>query len=1214
MPVLRGPQGQTVTASDAELDYYVGRGYTPLDTEAESAGIAAAAAAPVDRGLLGTANAAASGFLSGLTLGGSDVITGALSTQNDLDQLRADKAVNPVVSTVANIGGGLVAGLAAPGSALARTPAGYLSGLSTAGVEAARAGATGVRALAGQAAVMGGEAAAQNVGSYLGSVALGDRKLTAEGLAGAAGSGFALGGAGGAAVHGLEKGTIAARKMFAHVMEGGADAERAAAGALERRVSEVGEANADNIAEARRRVDEAQRALDDAQLVQVRARAYTADEQVLARRAAAEPSAEALPGEVPGVGVADDVPALGGEAPSAASTPDPIASMEARIRAGEVAGEAGPFSPDGLRAAAQREFAREEQRAAVGGFDFSPRTGAALGEARRGGNRARPAPLADAATAAAPVEAAADDIVRVETAQIGSPRDGRFEVRRYRGSSAEPFEVTELNTRQTYGQQLDDFMDSQVPAGFTGSTLDARKPFAVRRGLPSVDDIQPNTLHVVRPSEIAEYGVHGNTLKPANRDSVLKAWDDGVKLRPVDADMTPDGRLWIEDGNHRLQAAARTDRPVAMNIRRRGPGWEPQGNAHDISGRIREELPVRGGGAQPRTGLPPAVAATAAKAAEAEEAGSELMRLLQGTKAQIDEGASIQQIGIAARAQPLSPKQLTSSIDRLTEEAAGAVDAETRQALLRQANALEDQLAMAPKSKAAIDEIQAVAAAMTRHEKAVAALAEDLGDAAHPITRDVAAAMRKAEGDVESRMLDRAAQHLDGQADAAAGRLSEEAAKEAAKQGGSPLFDQAASAPAAETYGAARLSPRERVAYARGLQDEANAASARAKVGLGEARQGLRSAQVVGADAGRAADLMGFPGGGGPGVGAAVRGAAGDGASRALDIGAALEAAGTLGIPGLPKPGDLPIVGPILGLYLKARALKAGADRLMGRVPATGNARVAALASAPKDKAARSVDRMLGAVERGAATQRGRATATAAARVASIVKDRIFDDGTKAPSADAPITEHVAARSREIAALAQDPGRLAAQVRHQLRDVSDPEMVAAAIEFRTRQIGYLDKVAPKEPPPGAFPRPPWAPSKPVAMDFARKYAVAMDPVVALEQVEQRCITPAAAEAFREVYPLLYRQTQERLISRAPQLRVAPDRDMRTRMSVLFQIPLDPGLEPENLTMLQAAHGSGADQPAPTPGGPGGAPPTPSIAGPTDLGAMYDSSSPRSRRS
>ncbi len=1212
MPVLRGPQGQTVTASDAELDYYVGRGYTPLDTEAESAGIAAAAAAPVDRGLLGTANAAASGFLSGLTLGGSDVITGALSTQNDLDQLRADKAVNPVASTVANIGGGLVAGLAAPGSALARTPAGYLSGLSTAGVEAVRAGATGVRALAGQAAVMGGEAAAQNVGSYLGSVALGDRKLTAEGLAGAAGSGFALGGAGGAAVYGLEKGTIAARKLFAHVMEGGADAERAAAGALERRVSEVGEANADNIAEARRRVEEAQRALDDAQLGQARARAYTADELVLARRGAAEPPPEALPGDVPGFGLADDAPALGGEsAAPALPLPDPVASMEARIRAGEVAGESGPFSPDGLRAAAQRELARQEQRAAVGGFDFSPRTGSALGEARKGGNLARPAPLGDTSTAA-PTDAA-DDIVRVETAQIGGPREGRFEVRRYRGSSAEPFEVTELNTRQTYGQQLDDFMDSQVPTGFTGATLDARKPFAVRRGLPAIDEIQPNTLHVVRPSELAEHGVFGNTLKPANRDSVLKAWDDGVKLRPVDADMTPDGRLWIEDGNHRLQAAARTDRPVAMNIRRRGEGWEPQSNAHDISGRIREELPAGSSGGARRIGLPPAVAATAAKATEAEEAGSELMRLLQGTKAQIDEGASIQQIGIAARAQPLSPKQLTSSIDRLTEEAAGAVDVETRQALLRQVGAIEDQLAMAPKSKAAIDEIQAVAAAMTRHEKAVAALAEDLGDAAHPITRDVAAAMRKAEGDVESQMLDRAAQHLDGQADAAAGRLSEEAAKEAAKQGGSPLSDAPAPATAAETFGAARLSPRERVTYARSLQDEANAATARAKVGLGEARQGLRSAQDVGADVGRAADLMGFPGGGGPGVGAAVRGAAGEGASRALDIGAALEAASSLGIPGLPKPGDLPVIGPILGLYLKARALKAGADRLMGRVPATGNARVAALASATKDKAARSVDRMLGATERAAATQRGRATATAAARVASIVKDRIFDDGTKAPAASAPITEHVAARSREIAALAQDPGRLAAQVRHQLRDVSDPEMVAAAIEFRTRQIGYLDKVAPKEPPPGAFPRPRWAPSKPVAMDFARKYAVAMDPVVALEQVEQRCITPAAAEAFREVYPLLYRQTQERLISRAPQLRVAPDRDMRTRMSVLFQIPLDPGLEPENLTMLQAAHGSGADQP-PAPGPAGGAPLTPSIAGPTDLAAMYDSGSPRSRRS
>jgi hypothetical protein len=244
---------------------------------------------------------------------------------------------------------------------------------------------------------------------------------------------------------------------------------------------------------------------------------------------------------------------------------------------------------------------------------------------------------------------------------------------------------------------------------------------------------------------------------------------------------------------------------------------------------------------------------------------------------------------------------------------------------------------------------------------------------------------------------------------------------------------------------------------------------------------------------------------------------------------------------------------------------------------------------------------MLGGAERAAGSART-VTAVAGPRLLAAVRGRLYDDGAPAPAEDARLEEHVAARAREAAALASDPALIARQVRGAMRDVTDPGAIAAAVAFRQRQIAYLNKASPKDPPPSPFRAKPWTPDRPAAVDFARRYAVAMDPIQALEQVEQRSLTPEAAEAFREVYPLLFEQTRARLLSRAAEIQKAPDRDMRLRMSILFQVPLDSSLEPESLARLQEVYATSA-QPAPGPASAG--PPAPAIAGPVDLGSMYD---------
>jgi hypothetical protein len=1101
---VRDPQGQTFSVPEEDVPGLAAQGFR-VESGTESVGRQAAEVREdIYGGIGGGIAAGASGVLRGATLGASDVVGAALGYGDDLSAL---KEVNPGISTAAEVGGGIAASFAAPGSVLARTPAGMLARAANTATGAARATTSGAKALAAQAAITGAESAAQNVGSYLGSVALGDRKLTAEGLGGALGTGFAFGAAGGAAALGLEKGTIAARRMFSSVMDGGDDAAARAAGEWERRSKDLGDGNQANIEEARRRVDEAVRGRETARLDQQRAGAHLDEERLLAARARGETP---IPDEaIPPVGgaAADDVP-------TPVAGPDPV-----RLR--ELADEA-----DEAGRAFRARVEAMERRAAVGGFDVDQvglDAGRAAGDVEGGAVLARSAPLrgssSDLTAPRAPSPA------RIEAVKLP---DHRLEMRVYRDGATDPHVITGSR------DEIERALQGELPEGFSAGALETHRDFKISPGMPqSLDEIGPNTLFVVRPSELADNGVMGNKLNPANRDSILQAWKDGKKLRAAEIDVAPDGTLYIEDGNHRIQAAARDDRPVLVKFRTTKEGWQPQSNARDIGDRIRGDLP----GATP----PPAAAVP----------DDPLMRALMGTKAGLDEGATIGQLGARAKrgVDPIAPP--------------------------------------APPSQQAISDLDAFTLDAARYEKAVAELAEELGDGAAPATREAAEALRKAETDAERQLFDRTANRLDDAADEPARAVPPEAPPD----------------PVGEMEGPVRLAPKERVRYAKERKLEATAAVSRARVAEAEARTGLRAAEERGREIGQAADTIGLsaPGraaGGGGGV-----------AGRAADIGAALEVAGMLGIQ-TPSVANIPVIGPVASLYLKYRALKGGAERLMGRVPATGNARAAAMASATKDKAARAVDHMLGLVERKAPAIRT-AVAVAGPRLVEAVRDRIFDDGEPAPGKDAGLQEHVAARSREIAALAADDALIAKQVRREMRDVDDPDLVNAAIEFRTAQIDYLEKVRPKAPPPSPFRREAWKPDKASATDFARRYAVAMDPVVALEQIEQRSLTPEAAESFRAVYPLMFAQTQQRMLEQSTKMQATLPRAQLMRMSILFGLPLDESLAPEALARTQATFATpvepaGAAGPAGAPPGP----PAPSIAGPTDLASAYQTASDR----
>jgi hypothetical protein len=231
--LLRNPaDGKTYDVQPEQASRYIAQGYEPVSTEARSADVQSQAldARARDRGALGTVNAAASSALSGLTVGGSDVLLGAALSEGEKERLRGDRAANPIVSTVSNVAGALVPALLTGGtssaaSAAALTPASAVARLG-AGIAKAGEGAGAVTRLG--RSVAGGvvEGTLQSAGDAAGELALSKDPLTAERIASTLSSKMLFGGAIGGAAGGLGKlaeiGLTKAKGVLDAAAEGGA--------------------------------------------------------------------------------------------------------------------------------------------------------------------------------------------------------------------------------------------------------------------------------------------------------------------------------------------------------------------------------------------------------------------------------------------------------------------------------------------------------------------------------------------------------------------------------------------------------------------------------------------------------------------------------------------------------------------------------------------------------------------------------------------------------------------------------------------------------------------------------------------------------------------------------------------------------------------------------------------------------------------------------
>lgn len=803
-----------------------------------------------------------------------------------------------------------------------------------------------------------------------------------------------------------------------------------------------------------------------------------------------------------------------------------------------------------------------------------------------------------------------------QVVRFGRPTARKMEIRE---PGAEP--------RQVSAEEARDWAESQMPPGFKTGNLETHRDFSIEHSLPSdYSAVKENSVYVTTPRMMAEHGIQGNELHAEHVARMAEARASDIKLTPIDVMVTKDGKWFVEEGNHRLQQAAASDAPVAVRFRQANDLWEPQRGTRDISERVRAELPK-----------------SASAAADA-DATDTLTGLLRGTKSKLDEGANLNDIGAPARGEYAAGKAERTAAARehfraeanaknfagsemgaaeraaqpgpAAERATGVgrrpagitpTDANLTEMLGSGGSALPEArgeigkmfgIDMAPEAAEQAGTAEDLKALLSSWSDSTAGTAVDRGMRARMSTvADDAAIERllqkRAGKNVDIGPQLAQAAKLIGDHEAAssevAGLLGADAPKAAVQRA---QAYQAARAAQAEAQGASAAKAaqgiQDRAVPAMGSRTEVSSDVAKALQKHESAIEGAKDRAIVSMQraetkaATKAAATRALAPAGGIG-------------SKLADVGTALEVMKALGVH-VPVLSAIPVIGPVLGLFLKARAALSILGRKGGSIGRSTEGLIAATSAATRERLATATQAILTGAGKGALK-----LSEISAGPAVTLGYNLFPGPGVTKSRD-PVKLYEA-RMDEIAR-AQQPGA----IDHAISDryqTGDPKLHDAMVGQVQRGIAFLDSKAPKPtimqsmlPGDGV-----WRPSK-AQLDEWGKYVHAVgDPASVLEDLAKGHVTLEGAETLRVVYPELFAEGQRLLLQAAPQMQKSLPYPTRVAISILYRIPVDGSMQPGHLQYLQQGQSPASGAPAGGPPGAGGASPAspPSLTGPIKLG-------------
>ena len=637
----------------------------------------------------------------------------------------------------------------------------------------------------------------------------------------------------------------------------------------------------------------------------------------------------------------------------------------------------------------------------------------------------------------------------------------------------------------------------------------------------------------ISSTAIAEHGWYeppgqGRDVEKARRG--FKAMKGG-QLDPVSIGVTEDGKLIVSDGRNRLNAAVETGRPIRVR-------WETAAG-------IAPDDVLKGG----------------AKAAPPASSGDDLLSQLRSTQEALTGGRSLGQL---SKSEDVA-RDIVSLGKQTGKYEDSAMAAEER-AMQQEARAIRESAAQPEVPRGADVPVPAQETRAGRRPEFGAA--QDTA-----VDSEMRGLMA---GERDRLALERA---LRKDAEKTTGRTIVDSDIRARMQG---VLDDAAVDKVLRKHNGKNVDigpdvakaakvigdyERANVDMVRLLGDEAppravshakDFAAATAKQADAAATSGANAAAAISDKVVPALDAA--TGGKGSGVLGAIQ-----------DVGTAVEVLNAMGI-NTPSARDIPVIGPLLSMYLKARAALSILGRKGGSVIAGADTFVAGKSADIRNRILKAVDATLDVTAR-AAGRAGRA-ATRAAPVsggaAAILGHALFPGGEQPKSRDPRVLYD--ARMNDLAR-AQAPGAVRDAVTDRVR-VTDPDLENAIVSQVERGLKFLDSKAPKQTlMPGMIPGDgKWHPSKAALERWSRYVEAVNDPAAVLERASKGLVTIEGAETLKTVYPELFAEAQRMLIQRAPTFQKTLPYSRRVAISILYDVPVDGSMTPTHIQYLTSHTG------------------------------------------
>lgn len=189
------------------------------------------------------------------------------------------------------------------------------------------------------------------------------------------------------------------------------------------------------------------------------------------------------------------------------------------------------------------------------------------------------------------------------------------------------------------------------------------------------------------------------------------------------------------------------------------------------------------------------------------------------------------------------------------------------------------------------------------------------------------------------------------------------------------------------------------------------------------------------------------------------------------------------------------------------------------------------------------------------------------------------------------------ARARELNALTQRTPEGGFTVRMQAREAlnqrlaalwaMDPDFANGVEKTHNARLEFLASKLPRNPAPPHLQIGPdtWEPSRAQLAKFARYMEAVERPERVVQRLATATITPEDAEVLKAVYPQMYEQVRGQVMDNMASVRRRLPYEKRLALSIYLDVPVDPAVTPEAITVYQGLYAQGQAQQPGTSAGP-----------------------------